>query len=62
VHQAGFFVLVGASMPAMLLELGYLSNESDVDHLTDEAEQTRLAKGIFEGIREYEKIYSASLK
>jgi N-acetylmuramoyl-L-alanine amidase len=62
VHQAGFFVLVGASMPAMLLELGYLSNENDVQVLTDADGQTRLAKGIFQGIKEYEKIYSASLK
>lgn len=62
VHQAGFFVLVGASMPAMLLELGYLSNSDDVEVLTSDAGQTKLARGIFAGIREYEKIYSASLK
>lgn len=62
VHQAGFFVLVGASMPAMLLELGYLSNENDVAVLTDPDGQTKLAKSVFEGIKEYEKIYSASLK
>lgn len=61
-HQAGFYVLVGASMPSVLVELGYLSNENDVKVLKSTAGQKKLARAIFQGIKEYEKAYSASLK
>lgn len=62
VHQAGFYVLVGASMPSVLVELGYLSNENDVKVLKSSAGQRKMARAIFQGIKEYEKAYSASLK
>lgn len=62
VHQAGFYVLVGASMPSVLIELGYLSNEKDVKVLKSTSGQKKIAKAIFEGIRAYEKVYSASLR
>lgn len=62
VHQAGFFVLVGASMPSVLVELGYLSNEKDAKILTSPSGQKKLARALFEGIKAYERIYSASLR
>jgi N-acetylmuramoyl-L-alanine amidase len=62
VHQAGFYVLVGASMPSVLVEIGYLSNEKDAKVLTSTAGQKKIARALFEGIRSYEKIYSASLR
>jgi N-acetylmuramoyl-L-alanine amidase len=62
VHQAGFYVLVGASMPSVLVEIGYLSNENDARVLTSKAGQKKIARALFEGIRSYEKIYSASLE
>lgn len=61
VHQAGFYVLVGASMPSVLVEIGYLSNEKDVKVLKSPAGQKKIARGLFEGIKAYEKAYSASL-
>ncbi|MFO7445113.1 MAG: N-acetylmuramoyl-L-alanine amidase, partial [Ignavibacteriaceae bacterium] len=33
VKQAGFYVLVGASMPSVLIETGFLSNKKDADYL-----------------------------
>src|SRR5690606_24568387 len=33
VKQAGFYVLVGASMPSVLIETGFLSNKNDADYL-----------------------------
>ena len=62
VHQAGFYVLVGASMPSVLVEIGYLSNEKDAAVLTSAAGQKKIARALFEGVRSYEKIYSASLR
>ncbi|MEP7219691.1 MAG: N-acetylmuramoyl-L-alanine amidase [Bacteroidota bacterium] len=62
VHQAGFYVLVGASMPAVLVEIGYISNEEDVKVLSSAKGQKKIAHAIFQGIRSYEKVYSASLR
>jgi len=62
VHQAGFYVLVGASMPGALIEIGYLSNEQDARKLADSKGQAAIAKAICNGIRAYEKLYSASLR
>jgi N-acetylmuramoyl-L-alanine amidase len=62
VHQAGFYVLVGTAMPSVLLELGYLTNEKDVKSLTNRWVQRKIARSIARGIRNYEKIYQASLR
>jgi N-acetylmuramoyl-L-alanine amidase len=62
VHQAGFYVLVGTAMPSVLLELGYLTNEKDMKALTNKWVQRRIARSIARGIRNYEKIYKASLQ
>ena len=61
VHQAGFYVLVGASMPAVLVELGYLSNENDAKVLKSNSGQKKLAAAIAKGVRNYERMYSESL-
>ena len=62
IHQAGFYVLVGASMPAVLVELGYLSNETDVKTLKSSSGQLKLAKALAEGIKNFEKEYAKSLE
>ncbi len=46
VDQAGFYVLMGASMPAILLECGYLSNPDDVRMLGAERGRQRIADAI----------------
>ncbi len=48
-------VIANTSMPAVLLEVGYLSNPTDQKYLLDESFQDRLASGIAEGILEYLK-------
>jgi N-acetylmuramoyl-L-alanine amidase len=62
VHQAGFFVLVGAAMPAVLVEIGYLSSPTDMKTLTSTSGRRSIARAIANGIVRYEKTYSASLK
>jgi N-acetylmuramoyl-L-alanine amidase len=53
VRQAGFFVLNGARMPSILLELGYLSNPKEEKLLASEKYQAELVEQIFRGIRTY---------
>lgn len=62
VHQAGFYVLVGASMPAALVEIGYLSNEKDVKVLKSDAGQRSIARALYRGVRAFEKYYANSLR
>lgn len=52
-HQAGFYVLVGTSMPAVLVELGYLTNREDLTYLASSSGQKKVAAAIVAGIRAY---------
>jgi len=55
VKSANFWVLVGAQMPAILVETGYISHPIEGKHLLDNNYQSLLAKGIAEGIERYLK-------
>ena len=57
VKQAGFYVLVGASMPSVLIESGFISNKKDVNYLDSSSGRTQLAEAIFEAIEEYRQYY-----
>ena len=46
VQQANFAVLRGSYMPAVLIEIGFGSNQSEATYLSDEANQRALAKNI----------------
>ena len=62
VKQAGFYVLVGASMPNVLVEAGYLSNRSEEKYLKSAAGQQKVAEGIFKAIRKYKEDYEQFLE
>lgn len=53
VRQAGFRVLVGAYMPAVLVELGFLSHESEERRLGDVSYQGRMARALGDAILKY---------
>lgn len=53
VKQGPFYVLVGASMPSILVETAFLSNEKEEARLRDPQYQDETAEGIAEGIRAY---------
>jgi len=53
VKQAPFVVLTGATMPAILVEVGFLSNSDEQQRLLDPAHQQSLAEAIAVGILEY---------
>lgn len=54
VKQAGFAVLRRASMPAVLVEAGFLSNESDEAFLLSEKGQQIVIESIFNAIKVYQ--------
>ena len=53
VKQGPFYVLVGASMPSILVETAFLSNAAEESRLKDPAYQEMAAIGIMEGVRSY---------
>ncbi|MEZ5287823.1 MAG: N-acetylmuramoyl-L-alanine amidase [Vicinamibacterales bacterium] len=50
VQQAPFRVLVGANMPAALVEIGYLSNPAQEQQLGTAEYQTRVAEALFDAL------------
>ena len=57
VKQAGFYVLWGASMPAVLVELGFLTNPDEAAFLASERGQADLANAIFQAVRGFKETY-----
>jgi N-acetylmuramoyl-L-alanine amidase len=53
VKQAPFYVLLGAQMPAILVEISFISNKRECKRLLDKKYQDHLCKGIIKGIRNY---------
>ena len=53
VREAPFWVLVGALMPAVLVEIGYITHPVEGEKLFNEAYQKALANGIANGIDGY---------
>lgn len=49
-RTAPFFLLKKANAPAIIIELGYLSNENDFKYLTDTKAQDKMANSISEFI------------
>lgn len=49
-RAADFAVLKAADIPSLLIELGFLSTEADLDRLTSEDWQTRTAEAIRDGL------------
>jgi N-acetylmuramoyl-L-alanine amidase len=53
VRPAPFYVLVGASRPSILVEVGYITNTKERNRLFTSDYQDRIAKGIVEGVNRY---------
>ena len=54
VKQAPFYVLIGANMPSILLELGFMTNKTEESRLRNTKYLERLTDGIVEGIKAYQ--------
>lgn len=52
---AFFYVLTGARMPSILVELGYLTNPAEAGNLNSDAYLSTLARGLVGGVMAYKK-------
>lgn len=57
VKQAGFYVLVGASMPSVLIETGFLSHKREAEYLKSTKGQEEIAAAIFRAVKGYKTYY-----
>ena len=55
VKQAPFYVLIGAQMPSILVEVSFISNAQDRERLMQEDYQDQIVEGIFKGVARYIK-------
>lgn len=55
VREAGFWVLKQASMPSVLIEVGFISNPTEEKFLKSKKGQVYLASAIFRAFRDYKK-------
>ena len=61
IYQNNFAVLRLASMPAVLLELGFISNPNDLTQLRKESARNNIAQNLFEAFCEYKSFYDESV-
>ena len=57
VKQAGFYVLGGAAMPAILLEIGFVTNPKEERKLKDTKYRDEIARAILGGLAEYKRAW-----
>jgi N-acetylmuramoyl-L-alanine amidase len=55
VKQAPFYVLIGAQMPAILVEISFISNDKERDRLCQEEYLDQVVDGLVKGIDRYIK-------
>ncbi|MEF3695555.1 N-acetylmuramoyl-L-alanine amidase, partial [Desulfolutivibrio sp.] len=54
-HEAPFYVLMGARMPAVLVEMGYITNPDDAKRLASDKYLETLAQGMVNGLVAYKQ-------
>jgi len=57
IKQDGLLVLWRTTMPSVLVELGFISNNSDLGILVRDENQDKFARAIFDAFAEYKGIY-----
>ena len=55
VKQAGFYVLIGASMPNVLVEVGFLSNPMEEKKLKQDMHKQQIAEAIYSAIKHFKQ-------
>ncbi|HXJ81541.1 MAG TPA: N-acetylmuramoyl-L-alanine amidase [Candidatus Methylomirabilis sp.] len=62
VKQAGFYVLGGAPMPAILIEIGFLTNRKEERKLATPEYREAVARAIYAGLAEYKRRYDQRVR
>jgi len=62
VKQAGFYVLGGAAMPAILVEIGFLTNPKEEKKLASSEHRESVARAILAGITDYKRRYDQRMR
>lgn len=62
IWQDPFYVLWKTAMPSVLVELGFMSNPSDLSVLRQKSKRDELAERLFLAFKEYKEIYDGSIK
>jgi N-acetylmuramoyl-L-alanine amidase len=62
VKQAGFYVLGGAAMPAILIEIGFLTNPREERKLATSEHREALARAIVGGLAEYKRRHDLRMR
>ncbi|MGE5680927.1 MAG: N-acetylmuramoyl-L-alanine amidase [Bacillota bacterium] len=62
IKQAGFYVLVGASMPSVLVETGFISNKNDEAYLASKAGQKNIASAIYKSVQTFKEEYDKNVQ
>ena len=61
VKQAGFYVLGGAAMPAVLVEIGFVTNPKEERKLAESSYREKIARAIFQGLSAYKQRYDQKM-
>ena len=61
VKQGPFWVMVGATMPNILVEMGYISNKYEAKLLQRNTTQTKLATAICDGLVKYKNDFESAM-
>lgn len=61
VKQAGFYVLWSASMPAILVEMGFISNQNEATYLASARGQEHIANAILRAVESFKERYERDL-
>jgi N-acetylmuramoyl-L-alanine amidase len=61
VKQNNFIVLWAASMPAVLVEVGFVTNRAEARYLSSAEGQEETARALFEAVRAYKERYERGL-
>jgi N-acetylmuramoyl-L-alanine amidase len=62
VKQAGFYVLGGAAMPAILIEIGFLTNPKEEKKLASPEHRAAIARAIYASLAEYKRRYDQRVR
>jgi N-acetylmuramoyl-L-alanine amidase len=62
VKQAGFYVLGGAAMPAILIEIGFVTNPKEERKLREPRYRDDIARAIAAGLGEYKRAWDQRLR